>query len=250
MVIAFFLPGGVPVYTFSLLVGLGAGVGLAWVAWRAAGLPPTGTVQRVNAGLWTLIGALLGSRAAYVAVNWAYFKTHLGEAPQVQLGGLAWPGALAGGLVFLAIYAALARQPLGVLADALLPLAASLTVSVWLGCWVLGSAYGPPLAAWWAVPARDEGGHLAGRFPTQPLGALLALGLAWLLDLNWHFRRPGIASGLWLGGFALQLLAISLLRGDPAPGWQGLRLETWAALGFTALAALGLLLLYLRTDKP
>lgn len=243
-VIAFHLPGGVPVYVFALLLGLGATAGLGWVAWQT---PSEQTRRYVDAGLFVLLGSALGGRGAYVAVHWPYFQAHLWEIPQLHLGGLAWPGALAGWLLALVLFAILAREPLGTLADALLPLAGSITVSAWLGCWVDGCAYGSTIDSWWAIPARDEWGTLAPRGPVQLLGALLTLGIFWLLNRNWNWlHSPGLSANLGLLGLSLELFVLSFLRSDPAPFWHGLRLETWAALAFVAASVLPLLI---RTER-
>jgi phosphatidylglycerol:prolipoprotein diacylglycerol transferase len=243
-VIAFYFPGGIPVYAFSIFLGLGALSGLGWVALHAS---EKNALRQVNAGLWVLFAGLLGGRAAYVAVHWPYFQAHLGESLQVHLGGLSWPGALAGGLIALALYAALTATPLGNLVDALLPLVSSLSVSVWLGCWLDGCAYGGPAGAWWAVPARDEWGQLALRWPVQLLGALLSLGLFWLLDWKRDkFSRPGLAGSLGLFGLSLLLFVFSFLRADPTLYWRGLRLDAWAALAFIAITALALLVFSVR----
>ena len=226
------------VYVFSLLLGLGAGLGLAWAAGRAKPRQVSGVL---DAGFAGLLGALLGGRLVYVAVHWAYFAAHLGEIPQVQLGGLAWPGAMLGGGLALLLVARLTQVPFGRLLEALIPLATVLAVCIWLACWLEGIAYGPAVDAWWALPARDEWGVLTRRFPVQLLGAALTLGLAWLVDRPSGRARGGLLQGLdhflpghtallWVVGFSLILLALTLLRADPAPTWLGLRLDAWAAL--------------------
>jgi phosphatidylglycerol:prolipoprotein diacylglycerol transferase len=245
-VIAFYLPGDIPIYAFSLLVALGALAGLYWISQRAF-IKRQAAIQ-TKAGLWAFLGGLIGGRAVYVVVNWPYFQRHWLEAPQVQRGGLAWPGALAGGMVVLALYAWRARQPLGKLSDALAPLLGLLAISAWLGCWFDGSAYGPIAQAWWGVPARDEWGLLRPRLPLQLLGAALTAGLFWYLE--WYASRrklrPGTQAGLaWLG-LNLLLLVVSMLRADPAPLWGGWRLETWAALFYSALGLVVVLLLKIK----
>jgi prolipoprotein diacylglyceryltransferase len=257
-VVAFYLPGGVPIYALSLLLGLGISLGLAWVAW-SANASGRDALRPVNAGLWTLFGALVGGRAGFVVANWPYFQAQPAESLQVSLGGLSWPGALAGALAALGLYAGITAQSLGVLADDLLPLAATLTVSAWLGCWLDGCAYGPLANVWWGLPARDEWGRLALRWPTQLLGALLALGWFWLLELRIVYGRgiradasshppsrttkAGRMATWGLLGFSVQMAALSFLRADPAPHWQALRLDTWAALAFTGLAGLALIVM-------
>ena len=244
--IAFYLPGNLPVYTFSLLLGLGATAGLAWATWhqnerRAARL--------IAASLLSLAGALIGGRAAYVLVNWSYYRVHLAESFQFHLGGLAWPGALVGALIFLAVYASANREPVGVLADSLIPQLMLVSLAAWAGCWLDGCAYGPESFAWWSLPARDEWGSLAWRFPTQMMAALLTLAIFWLVDSRrGRWKTPGLAASLALLGLMAVIFASSFLRADPGLTWNGLRLDAWIALGFGLLSGLLGGILALRSD--
>jgi len=137
------------------------------------------------------------------------------------------------------VLAAVARLPLGQLADALLPLAMVFAATGWLACWLEGCAYGPQVNAWWGVPARDEWGRLLHRLPTQLAGALATLGLFWLIE---HSRKrltvAGSASSLGLIAISTGAFLLSFARADPIPLWHNLRLEAW---GWLALASVGLL---------
>jgi phosphatidylglycerol---prolipoprotein diacylglyceryl transferase len=229
------------------LIGLGAVLGLAWVAWQA---PEKLALRRIDQGLWLLFGALLGGRLAHIAMAWPYYAERLLEIPQVWLGGFSGMGALAGALLALALLAFITRQPLGELADAYLPLAAALSVSAWLACWVDGCAYGFETAAWWGLPARDEWGDLNRRLPLQLLAASLTLGLFWLVDRSrTRLQRAGQPACLaWLG-LGLLNFGISFLRVDPSPSWAGWRPETWAGLGFSLLAIAAFLLTFLPLQR-
>jgi phosphatidylglycerol---prolipoprotein diacylglyceryl transferase len=221
---------------FALLLGLGGAVGLAWVAGQA---PSREILLRLDAGLAALAGCLAGGRLAFVAVQWPYYRDHVTQI--LRLDGLAWPGALLGGMLGLAWYARRARRPFTLLAEALLPLAATVSLGAWLGCWQAGCAYGPPVEAWWGVPARDELGVMALRWPVQLAGAALTLVLLALLEwLRLRAAAPGLAGSLGLLGGSLLMLAASFVRLDPAPVWQGLRLDTWAALGFAGVGVVWL----------
>jgi len=234
-VIAFSLPGNIPVYTSSLLIALGVSLGLWWISqqktYRLAN-------AQVSAGLWFLAGALAGARAVHVIVDWGYFQDHLLEIFQFQLGGLSWPGAIIGAVLGLLLYLRLMNKPFGQISDAMVPLMGLLAISVWLGCWFDGCAYGSMTSAWWGIPSRDEWGLSHPRVPLQLLGATLTIAVFWVLDRFAHRLKlkPGTLFGLTSLGLCLLLLIASLLRADPAPEWKGLRLETYAGFLLTGLA--------------
>jgi phosphatidylglycerol:prolipoprotein diacylglycerol transferase len=233
---------------FSLVVGLGAALGLAWMAWQA---PEKLAARRIDHGLWLLLGGMLGGRLAHVAMAWPYYAGRLFDIPQVWLGGFSGAGALAGGLLTLMLLAFTTRQPLGELADVYLPLAAVLGVSGWLACWWDGCAYGPETTAWWGLPARDEWGELASRMPLQLLAASLTLSLFWLVDrTRQHLRRAGQPACLTLFGLGLLIFVVSFLRADPSQTILGWRPEAWVGLAVSLLAGTAFLLTlspFLRT---
>lgn len=229
---------------FSLLLGLGALTGLLLAGWRA---PKKETMRYLDAGVWTLFGALLGSRAVTVAVNFNYYQTHPGEIVQVWLGGLSGIGALAGGILALFIVAQWWKIPGGLLADTLLPLAGALTVTAWLGCWVDRCGYGVPSNAWWAIPGRDEWGVLAYRVPVQQMGATLTLIFFWLLDrVGKCLPVAGLNASIGVFGLSAVVFGLSYFRADPAPIWHGLRLEAWGAIGLMSFSTLLVVVLLLR----
>lgn len=243
MPIAFYLPGEIPIYTFSLLLGLSATLGLSWVAWQSHARQAR---RHVESGLVALLGGLAGGRSIFVLANWEYYQFHQREVLDISQGGLSAAGALAGGCLAILLLAALTRTPPGRLAGSLLPLLTTLAISAWLGCWLAGCAYGPRTAQWWGLPAWDEWGGRGARFPVQLLGALLALGLFWLLDrARGKYLSPSRAAILGVLGLSLQMLALSHLRVDPTAMWRGVRSDTWGALALTVFSGLVLLVSFL-----
>jgi phosphatidylglycerol---prolipoprotein diacylglyceryl transferase len=226
---------------FSILIGLGTLAGLVLVSWRA---PQKDRLRYLDAALLTLVGALLGGRLVAVAVDWAYYGAHPGEIFQVWKGGLSGIGALVGGALVVIILSSLWKIPLGVLADAMLPLAGTLTIAAWMGCWMDGCSYGLPANAWWALPARDEWGVVANRIPVQLIGAILTLLLIWLLDWgSRYFPVQGLGAAIGLFGLSAVIFGLSYLRIDPTPIQDGLRLEAWGALGLMIFSIIAVVVL-------
>jgi phosphatidylglycerol---prolipoprotein diacylglyceryl transferase len=225
-----------PDLTFTLIIGLGATLGLAWAVQRAS-TEHAGAI--LNAGLAALLGAYLGGRLVYLAINRTFFLTYPDELVQFPIGGFTWVGALAGGFIGLILFALFTHQSPGFLADNLLPLFGILALSAWLGCWLVGCAYGAPVDAWWGLPARDEWGNFIRRWPVQVVGALLSVGVLWIVDrLPIHKLPLGTAFTLGTLGISMTIFFMSLLRADPAPRIYHLRLDTWVSLAFGTTAIL------------
>lgn len=231
---------------FSLLAGLGASLGL-WQVMHFA--QPQHIHRLLDFGLTVLLVSLLGGRVFFVTLHAGYYALHPLEGFYFWQGGLSWPGAAAGALLALVLIALLKRRSLAWLADGLAPLLGPLSVGVWLGCWQSGVSYGNvlPPSSYFAVPALDETGQMALRFPLQILCALGLLVYVWLVDLVMarmagKRSHPGLKASLFGLGLGLDLLAASLLRADPSPYWGSLAVDTWCAIALAGLSALGLLI--------
>ncbi len=234
---------------FAFLVGLGASLGL----WRVIQRVPRWQASRwMNSALITLLGCLIGARTAYVAFHTSYYASHLLEAFEIWKGGLAWPGAVVGGLLALLVVALIWKIPVALLADRLIPLASPLAIAVWLGCWQSGVAYGfrlPP-GVWLGVPSRDETGAVSMRFPVQPLAAMTLVIFFWWLELrNFPRDHPGRLASLAGLGLAINLMVFSLLRADPGQLWGGLRPDVWMALGLALFCLLAYALTFRSPRK-
>lgn len=138
-------------------------------------------------------------------------------------------------MLALVLFAVIFRQPLGQLADDMLPLLVTLSVTGWLGCWLAGCAYGAPLDEWWGLLASDEWGRVTRRWPVQAVGALLSLSVIWLVDQLPQERLPsGSAFVLGVLGISITNFFMSLVRRPGAHAEQpaagdlgGPRLRRW-----------------------
>jgi len=223
---------------FSLLVGLGASLGL----WRVAQKVPTWQqIRWVQAGLVVLTGALIGARLGFVFIHWNVFVARPMAVFAFSLGGLFWPGAAAGGLVtLLAVSAVWHKHPLRV-ADGLVPMLGPLVAMIWLACWRAGAAYGMevPASTWWAVRSPDEQGLWLPRFPLQLLAALTLTALfAGLEQMALYLQLRGQLAAISGLVFGLHTLLFTMLRTDSVPTWNGFALDLWGALAVTLLSIL------------
>ena len=224
-------------YTVLIDAGLRVGLGLAFWLWRRRGLAPAGFLDAIT---YTLLGAVAGSRLAYVATHWAYFRDHVSESFAVWQGGTSFHGAFLGGLLALALVARVSRRPFWQMADAFAAGLALGSIFGWLACFASGCAYGVVGRGTFFMVSPDIYGIEAPRFALQLAGALqslLVLGIVLLLAQT--NRRPGMALAtfmlLYFGGQA----GLEWLRGDETILVGSWRL--WQIVDL-AIAAVGLVL--------
>lgn len=232
---------------YSLLLGVGASLGLLHIVQR---VPEKHALRWLAAGFGLLAAGLIGARAAYVALNPAYYQAHPEAAWQITQGGLAWPGALLGGLAAFLLAAFLLRAPLGLAADVYAPMFLYLTITAWLGAAFTGTAYGSQVSSLsvWALPSNQPDGYLTYRWPLQLTAALTLFYLMWRLDRKsaaWKVSgAQACANGLLLAGHTA---LFSYWRADGGLVFAGLRVDLAAAALLAGLCLLGLLaLLVLR----
>lgn len=228
---------------FSVIIGIGASIGLLRVLQKTE----SGSHLRwLSAALISLAGGLIGSRIGFVAAYQQYFATHVSETYRIDLGGLSWPGALAGAILFSWIALRVLRLPLLEGADRLSRMLLPLSAAVWLAGWQAGIAYGQllPAGTWWGMLIRDEYGLAALRVPVQPVAVLTLMAL--LIVCEWltrNTKQAGFKAAWVILVLTVHCLLFSLMRYDSVQTLFGLRLETWAAIVLALLSILFLVLL-------
>jgi phosphatidylglycerol:prolipoprotein diacylglycerol transferase len=190
-----------------------------------------------------LVGLIL-ARAAYVAVHWDYYGSHLGQAAQPWDGGLLWQGALVGGLIGAVLVSTLRDVELLRLLDLLTPGAAILAVFAWLACFAIGCAAGiesyPHQRLLWtlSLDLPNLYGIREPRVAVQLLGAtwsgVLLAGVLGLHSCRW---RNGVLFSLWLTLHSSGSLALGFLRADPMALIHEWRVDQLANLVLTLVGA-------------
>lgn len=212
----FFEIGGLTISAYTALVDLGIIFGLLVTSllarWRKADL-----WGMVDAALVVLVCGVIGSRLAYVALQWPYFSSHLRESFYLWRGGLAFQGAFLGGVVGLLGYSFWYRWSFWQLADLLVPGLALGQAIGWVGCLLSGCAYGLPARGTWAYELPDLYGITVFRFPTQAVMSGVSLLIFMLLILLlWRTPRPfpGLIALLYLLLYSLGGFVLEFTRGD------------------------------------
>jgi prolipoprotein diacylglyceryl transferase len=190
--------GGFSVSSFGLFLLLAFAVGIYNLTRgaRREGLDPN---QALDAGLYAIIGGILGARAAHVTANFGQYAAEPARILQIwQDGGLVFYGALAGGLAV----SVLAAKQWGAarFADLAAPALALGYAVAMIGALLAGLFNGRPIDLPWAV---EIDGVL--RHPTQIYLLLAAVGTYRVLSaVRQAGPRPGhlFLTFLFLHGFS------------------------------------------------
>lgn len=145
--------GGIPVYTYGVLVATGVLLGL-WYARHYAAKHSEIDPERIwNLGIYMVLAGLAGSKIWFILSGGNYFWIHRDEIfarATLQSGGTFY-GGLLGALLLVVIYSHFQRISLLTLVDcyaAGLPLGHAIGR---LGCFAAGCCFGKPTFLPWAV---------------------------------------------------------------------------------------------------
>lgn len=231
----------VPSYTALLDIGLLGGVGIACLAARRRRLD-LGRV--LDATLAAALSGTVVARVVYVAVNWAYYSDHVGQALRLWDGGLAWRGGLVGGLAAVLATCTIWRISPRLVLDVLTLGAALLAPCAWLGCFLAGCAHGieayPGQGLMWALSMElpDLYGIWAPRVAVQLLGAGWGtVGLVAVVLAGRCTCFEGLAFPLWLALYCAGAFGLGFLRADEVPLVAGWRADQVADLVLALIGA-------------
>ena len=250
-----FTIGKYNISSYTVLLDLGLILGLV-VAYLEGKKTLGSGEQALDAGLWTIVGGILGGRIGFVLGNLEVFSENWTKALRIWEGGLSFHGAFLGGLaaLILAGYLQSRSAEKGTVLSYLLKLADTLTrglavglVFGWIACLLGGCVYGAMGEGLGYAVLPDLYGVEASRFATQAVGAGLALILLvvfWLLRRRWPFAGAAFLMLILL--YFTGVFFLEFTRGDEAIYLSGWRLAQILDLALVILAGAGLLALWWR----
>ncbi len=247
--------GSFSVHWYGLLLAFGFLIGL-WTASRRAMREGMSPEKVFDAGVWLIVGAIVGARALYVISYWdqmlqdpKFPKAPWTEIFMVQRGGLVFYGGLIGASASCLIYIRRNHLPLWKFTDALAPSVALGYVPGRIGCLMNGCCYGRETTVPWAIQfPHDHQTFPMHVHPTQIYDSLLSLGLYFgLAWLHRHKKFDGQVLASYLLCYAVTRSVVEVLRGDyPARYLDGI--ATPAHLISVAIFAIGAVL-YWRLSR-
>lgn len=251
--VLFEIPGGLKVHAYGLMVAGGFLAALAWVRYQSKreGIPAQ---AMTDFAFWLMVAAIVGSRLAFIAVDWRYYAENPLAALRVWEGGLVFYGGLIACIFTAWFYFKRHRLNFWKVADIFMPGVALGHGFGRVGCFLAGCCHGRTCDphAWYAVvfPDRPEGLAPPGipLYPVQLIEAAAEFLIFALLA--WKSRKKAFDGQillLYLMTYAIVRIGIELLRGDKERGFvlQGWLSTSQLLSGILLIAAL-IVLIYRR----
>lgn len=219
------LLGGLPIYTYGVLVALAFLVGISWTLHEAR-LAGVDRERVADLTFYIIIAAIVGSRLLYVVIEWERYGTDPLAILRVWEGGLVFYGGLLGCLAISGWYTRRQGWSLRTTADLYMPGVALGHAIGRLGCLMAGCCYGRPVGGdpWWALHFPSNPVTLApGGIPLYPTQLMESVteGAIFLL-LVWVRRHQRFSGQVFLSYLILYGVARSILeifRGDSIRGY-------------------------------
>ncbi len=245
--------GGIPltIHTYGTLMAIGFLLAM-WYAARAAQRRNLGGEWVYDLGIWILVAAVVGARAAYVLFEeFDYYLANPLQVFSLSQGGLVFYGGFIASSLTVIVYAWRKKLRLWLLADILIPSLAVGHALGRLGCLAFGCCYGVPWEPGVCFPPGSPAyvdhaqhgllapgaAHSLSVFPTQLVEAGLNLLIfAILLRCSRRVRYEGWLFVLYLFLYAPVRFALEFFRAD----WRGEYLLSLSVSQWISIALLGI----------
>jgi phosphatidylglycerol---prolipoprotein diacylglyceryl transferase len=216
--------GGIPVFSYGVLVATGVLLAL-WYGRRRAARVGVDPDKLWSLGIYGVLASLLGAKLWLIVTAWEYYSANPREIFSVtmfQSGGTFYGGVF-GGIIGVILYAHFQKMPLLPVFDiccAAVPLGHSIGR---LGCFMAGCCFGKPTDVAWGVTFTNPvAAQLAGTplgihlHPTQLYEATLKfLNFLFLIWLGNRQRFSGQIAGTYMILYGFERGTLEFFRGDP-----------------------------------
>ncbi len=223
------------------------------VVTREAGRRGVLPTEILNLLPWVLVAGVFGARLFHVLDNWGYYLSNPRSLFNIEQGGLAIWGALAGGGIAALVYATKKHVQPGLLADILTPGLLVGQIIGRLGCIINGDAAGEVTSLPWSFIYTHPGSMVPTRLfavPTHPYPVYEMLWniitLVILLWLKRRFTKDGLLFLTYLSIYSLGRFLLSFLRTEKAVFWG---LQQAQVLAMVVLLLASRLFLYLSSRQ-
>jgi phosphatidylglycerol:prolipoprotein diacylglycerol transferase len=142
--------GPLTIHSYGLFVALGFAVAFL-VILRIGKAQRMKTQQIMDIGFIVILMAIIGSRLAYVAMNFSHYKAHPVDIIKIWEGGLVFSGGLVAVVLVMIWYLRRHRLSFRPMGDLCAPGIAIGQAIGRLGCFMAGCCYGRPTDLPWAV---------------------------------------------------------------------------------------------------
>jgi phosphatidylglycerol:prolipoprotein diacylglycerol transferase len=142
--------GPLTIHTYGLFVVLGFAVG-SLVIFKLGKAQRIKSQQVMDIGFIVILMAIVGSRLAYVAINFSYYKAHPTDIIKIWEGGLVFSGGLVAVVLVMTWYLRRHHLSFWKVGDLCAPGIAIGQAIGRLGCFMAGCCYGKPTYLPWAV---------------------------------------------------------------------------------------------------
>ncbi|MFC1863669.1 prolipoprotein diacylglyceryl transferase [Thermodesulfobacteriota bacterium] len=249
-----FSMGPLTIHTYGVFVALGSIAGIL-IAIRL-GKPLGITSQQVmDMGFIMILCGVIGSRLAYIFLNFSFYKSHLLDSFKLWQGGLVFSGGLVAGIIALAVYIKKHKLSIWVIGDIWAPAAALGQAIGRVGCFMAGCCYGKPTDIFWGVTFSHPQSLAPLHIPIHPtqlyssLSGMIIFIITLVLSTKKKFQGQVLLWFLIL--HSTGRLLIERFRGDDRGFIMGSKLTSTQVVTILILlfSVAGLIILKTRHEK-